>query len=151
MLVFNNGSGRPDGPYSSVDEIVLPVDSQGQYTRNRRGALRPRQGGLELSAPKKSDFYSFFISGAHRLPNGNTLICSGANGTLFEVTPEKDMVWKYVNPVKGGPGGSRRPWTAGGADLLPFFLHDQLDLSPEQRKQLDAFQKEAGQARSTRC
>ena len=26
---------RPDGHYSSVDEIVLPVDSQGQYTRRR--------------------------------------------------------------------------------------------------------------------
>ena len=40
------------------------------------------------------------ISGAQRLPNGNTLICSGINGTVFEVTPEKEMVWKYVNPAK---------------------------------------------------
>ena len=88
LLVFNNGSGRPGGDSSSVDEIVLPVDSQGQYTRNRRGPFGPTQAVWSYSAPKKSDFYSFFISGP-AAPNGNTLICSGANGTVFEVTPER--------------------------------------------------------------
>ena len=48
MLVFNNGSGRPGGDSSSVDEIVLPVDSQGQYTRDRRGPFGPIQARLEL-------------------------------------------------------------------------------------------------------
>ena len=50
-------------------------------------------------ARAKPDFFSSFISGAQRLANGNTLICSGANGTIFEVTPDKTIVWKYVNPV----------------------------------------------------
>ncbi len=139
VLVFNNGSGRPGGPYSSVDEIVLPVDSQGQYTRNRRGPYGPDKPVWSYSAPKKSDFYSFFISGAQRLPNGNTLICTGASGMVFEVTPEKQVVWRYANPVKGGPGGFGP--NPGGVDLLPFFLRDQLKLSPEQRKQLDEFQR----------
>ena len=31
---------------------------------------------------------------------GNTLICSGANGRFFEVTPENNIVWEYVNPHK---------------------------------------------------
>src|SRR5262249_3692287 len=32
LLVFNNGGGRPDGNYSSVDEVELPTpDSQGHY------------------------------------------------------------------------------------------------------------------------
>jgi hypothetical protein len=47
------------------------------------------------------------LSGAQRLPNGNTLICSGSNGTLLEVTPEKEVVWKYINPTRGGYGPSR--------------------------------------------
>ena len=51
------------GDSSSVDEIVLPVDSQGQYTRNRRGPYGPIKAVWSYSAPKKSDFYSFFISG----------------------------------------------------------------------------------------
>ena len=47
MLVFNNGSGRPGGDSSSVDEIVLPVDAQGRTPAKRRG-LRAGRGGLEL-------------------------------------------------------------------------------------------------------
>ncbi len=43
-------------------------------------------------APKKQEFFSMLISGAQRLPNGNTLICSGVNGTIFEVTPESETV-----------------------------------------------------------
>ena len=121
MLVFNNGSGRPGGDSSSVDEIVLPVDSQGQYTRNRRGPYGPIQAVWSYSAPKKSDFYSFFISGAQRLPNGNTLICSGASGTVFEVTPDKEVVWKYANPVMGNPGGPGGPGRSGRRRSLPLL------------------------------
>jgi hypothetical protein len=139
VLIFNNGSNRPGEPFSSVDEIVLPVDSQGQYTRRSRGPYGPDRPIWSYSAPKKADFFSFFISGAQRLPNGNTLICSGANGMVFEVTPEKEVVWKYVNPVKGGPGEFGP--NPGGFDLLPFFLRDQLGLSPQQRKHVDEFQE----------
>ena len=142
MLVFNNGSGRPGGDSSSVDEIVLPVDSQGQYTRGRRGPYAPTEALWTYSAPKKSDFYSFFISGAQRLPNGNTLICSGFNGTVFEVTPAKDVVWKYTNPVMGNPGGPGGPGgPPGSVDLLPLFVRRDLDLSTDQNKQIDDFQK----------
>ena len=142
MLVFNNGSGRPGGDSSSVDEIVLPVDSQGQYARNRRGPYGPTQAVWTYSAPQKSDFYSFFISGAQRLPNGNTLICSGFNGTVFEVTPDKEVVWKYANPVMGNPGGPGGPGgPPGGVDLFPMFVRGPLDLSPEQSKQVEDFQK----------
>lgn len=45
-----------------------------------------------------SDFYSPFISSAQRLPNGNTLITEGSDGRIFEVTPEHETVWEYINP-----------------------------------------------------
>ena len=107
LLVFNNGARRPDGSYSSVDELVLPVDSQGHYALEPGKAFGPKKAIWSYSAPKKTDFFATFISGTHRLPNGNTMICSGPNGTLFEVTPQKEIVWKYVNPVKGGFGPGR--------------------------------------------
>lgn len=44
------------------------------------------------------NFFSPYISGAQRLPNGNTLITEGNYGRLFEVTPDKEIVWEYVNP-----------------------------------------------------
>jgi len=39
--------------------------------------------------------------GAQRLPNGNTVICSYASQEaikIFEVTPEKEIVWTYTGP-----------------------------------------------------
>ncbi len=43
-------------------------------------------------------FYSHHISGAERLWNGNTLICEGSFGRLFEVTPAGEIVWEFINP-----------------------------------------------------
>lgn len=43
-------------------------------------------------------FESPFISGAQRLDNGNTLICEGIWGRIFEVTKAGEIVWEYVNP-----------------------------------------------------
>ena len=47
------------------------------------------------------DFFSPFISGARRLPNGNTLITEGNSGRIFQVTSEGEVVWEYVNPHVG--------------------------------------------------
>jgi hypothetical protein len=122
--------------------VVLPVDSSGRYAREPGKAFGPKEAVWSYSAPKKSDFYAFFISGAHRLPNGNTMICSGPNGTLFEVTPDKRMVWKYVNPVKGGfPPPGFGPGGSPPNQVLPGFLRGTLGLSPEQDKEIDALQK----------
>ncbi|MEW6667183.1 MAG: aryl-sulfate sulfotransferase [Thermodesulfobacteriota bacterium] len=43
--------------------------------------------------------FSPFIAGADRMPNGNTVICSGGNGVVFEVTPEREVVWHWVRPT----------------------------------------------------
>jgi hypothetical protein len=46
-------------------------------------------------------FFSSFISSARRLANGNTLICEGMNGRIFQITPQGEIVWEYVNPYFG--------------------------------------------------
>ena len=44
------------------------------------------------------------MSGAERLPNGNTLICEGSEGHFFEIDSDSRIVWEYINPVRqGGP------------------------------------------------
>ncbi len=95
ILLFNNGRHRPDGNYSSVDEIVSPIDDQGRYLREAGAPFGPERAIWSYTAPHKPDFYSMYISGAQRLDNGNTLICSGLSGTIFEVTPANKIVWKY--------------------------------------------------------
>jgi hypothetical protein len=104
MMVFNNGTGRPGGNYSSIDEIVPPLDSSGNYILTPGFPYGPDEPVWIYTAEIPSDFYSRNLSGAHRLSNGNTLICSGQSGTFFEITANGDLVWLYINPVtQNGP------------------------------------------------
>ncbi|MFT5050864.1 MAG: hypothetical protein ACI8QZ_002270 [Chlamydiales bacterium] len=100
LSIFNNGGGRPDGDYSSVIELSLPFDPERGFLRDADAAFGPAQPAWSYSAP--GEFYSSFISGAQRLPNGNTLICSGAPGRLIEVTSAGEIVWEYLNTFGGG-------------------------------------------------
>ncbi len=99
ITVFNNGGNRPDGDYSTVDEIEPPIDDQGNYLLVPGTAFGPEEPVWIYVAENPQDFFSGNISGAQRLPNGNTLICSGQNGKFFEVTQGREIVWLYINPV----------------------------------------------------
>ena len=98
ILIFNNGLGRPDGAYSSVDEIVPPVDNNGTYYLAQGSAFGPEDPIWSYTAENPTDFYSYMISGAQRIENGNTIICDGKHGFFFEVTSEKETTWEYTNP-----------------------------------------------------
>ena len=55
---------------------------------------RPRRSGVTFQRPPLSSTAKN-ISGAQRLPNGNTLICQGPDGLFFEVTASGEKVWEY--------------------------------------------------------
>ena len=81
---------------------MTPVDGSGSHPLTPGEAYGPAEPVWSYSNGR--EFYSSIISGVGRLPNGNTLITSGVPGTIFEVTPEGETVWKYVNPIEGaGP------------------------------------------------
>lgn len=92
ILVFNNGENRR---YSSVDEIVPPVDSSGNYEYEPGQAYGPNEAVWIYTTENPSDMFSMILSNAQRLPNGNTLICSANQGLFLEVSQEKEIVWKY--------------------------------------------------------
>ncbi|RMF85231.1 MAG: hypothetical protein D6744_01755, partial [Planctomycetota bacterium] len=123
ILAFNNGIGRRDGQYSSVDEIAPPVAADGSYTLRFGAAFEPRRAVWTYVAADRGDFYSSHISGAQRLPNGDTLICSGEQGRLFEVDAGGRIVWEYHNPF----GGDARPphGPPPGAGPRPPFRGDR--------------------------
>lgn len=98
IMLFNNGLDR-DTAYSSVEVIKTPVQSNGSYQSNLPYLPANPFWKYKDSIPK--NFYSSIISGAERMPNGNTLICSGVQGLFFEVTPSGKTVWKYKNPLLG--------------------------------------------------
>ena len=100
ILVFDNGNNNvnenprhKDGrPNSRILEIN-PLDMSIAWEYNAEKSNRPIWS-----------FFSHYISSAQRQPNGNTLICEGANGRIFEVTPDGEIVWEYVNPFPNVTG-----------------------------------------------
>ena len=100
ITIFNNGYLRPDGNYSSVEEIIPPMsmDENGNYYLESGSAYGPEESVWTYTAENPTDFYSCFMSGAQRLPNGNTFICNGDDGYFFEVNSEKEILWNYLNP-----------------------------------------------------
>ncbi len=100
ILIYNNGIGRG---YSTVDEIVPPIDTAGNYSIVSGAAYGPTSALWTYTGTPPTSFYSAEISGAQRLPNGNTLITEGIKGNLFEVTSAGETVWRYVNPVTTTP------------------------------------------------
>lgn len=94
LLIFDNGTHRRDHP--ATFSRVIEVD--------------PRTDRIVWQYADQSlfEFFSPYISGAQRLANGNTLICEGCHGRIFEVTSLGEVVWEYVNPhfaeAPGAPG-----------------------------------------------
>ncbi|MFM7042651.1 MAG: aryl-sulfate sulfotransferase [Planctomycetaceae bacterium] len=107
ILVFDNGwSSTPERPsFSRVLEIARPDDGAGRY----RSPIAPARVVWRYASNPPNQFFARIISGAQRLPNGNTLINEGTEGRFFEVTKERRIVWEYRNPVVGrGPSGILR-------------------------------------------
>lgn len=53
----------------------------------------------EYVADPPEAFFTAQKGSAQRLPNGNTLICEGDAGRVFEVTSGGETVWEWYNPL----------------------------------------------------
>ena len=83
VLLFANGAYAADLHHSQVWEID-PATNEIVWRY--------------VAKNNPMNFFSPHIGGCQRLSSGNTLICEGAKGCVFEVTPEGDAVWEYVCP-----------------------------------------------------
>jgi len=89
IIIFNNGQNlymtRPEGRYSSVEELVPPVNDTGDYYLALGSAYGPSNLTWYYNASPPQDFFAFAMGGVERLPNGNTLVCGGSAGITLEV------------------------------------------------------------------
>ncbi|MGM5469432.1 aryl-sulfate sulfotransferase [Flavobacteriaceae bacterium LMO-SS05] len=118
------------GNYSTVNEIVLPRNEKGVYIIPESSKIGPDESVWVYMSPDKYSFYSPIMSCAQRLKNGNTLITQGINGRIFEVTPDKKIVWEYWNPYKYNyklPDGTP-PQPGGGLTAYGLFRSTQYDV-----------------------
>jgi hypothetical protein len=85
ITLFANGCNTDTNPFSRVIELDPHT----------------RRTVWEYRGHPSYTFFSPHISGAQRLWSGNTLICEGQWGRIFEVTPDIKTVWEYVSPFMG--------------------------------------------------
>jgi len=127
FLMFDNGCYNPRMAGSKILEVNPYISDRDAYDNSgfvETDYVDP--GPLAINAPTPalsrrdqvvwayggggtgpSDFYSSYISGTTRMPNGNTIICSGANSHFFEVEAgaegnmnANDVVWEYIVPLE---------------------------------------------------
>ncbi|MCH8084390.1 MAG: aryl-sulfate sulfotransferase [Myxococcales bacterium] len=122
LTVFNNGDGRAEVSFSSIDEWTPPLTAGGGYTLGETGLFGPSELAWQFVAETPSEFFSPFISGAQRLANGNTMICSGVGGRFIEVTRAGDIVWEYRNPFSGSVRNSDGSLPQPGLDDVPYAV-----------------------------
>ncbi len=109
IMVFNNGTGRAEEPFSSIDEIEPPLDADGNYIMVPDVAAGPIAPIWSYTAADPTTMYSPLVSGSQRLPNGNTLICLGEGGRLREIGANGAIVWEFENPyIEEATEGERR-------------------------------------------
>jgi hypothetical protein len=101
---------------------LLLFDNFGSPLGSRVLEYHPQTQAFPWSYPGETgkQFFTKFRGTSQRLPNGNTLIVNSLNGEVFEVTPNREVVWS----CSFGPTVlcRARRYTA---EQLPFLREDQ--------------------------
>jgi hypothetical protein len=102
---------------------LLLFDNRGHRGRSKVIEFNPltQEVVWTYAGDPPDDFYSRGLGSCQRLPNGNTLITESDYGRAFEVTPDKRIVWEFLNPYR-----------AGKEDELVASLFDVVRIHPDQ-------------------
>lgn len=135
--MFNNGLGKPAGPFSTADIWMPPMDSLGNYTISPGQPFGPVS--LAWQYADSPAYYSNILSSVQRLPGNHTLICEGTTGHFFEIDSAGNTVWSYVNPIEATgalnqgdsvTGNSVFRATKYAPDFAGFTGHNLVGIAP---------------------
>jgi hypothetical protein len=123
IQMMDNGTRREGLPFSRVIEVNPETNEVvWQFQTNPPFA-----------------FFSPNVSSAERLPNGNTLVCEGISGRVFETTLRGEIVWEWHNPFSHTIRGTQTSfmlWRAHRYGADHPALRNQ-DLDPERYRALN--------------
>jgi len=118
------------------DGHVLLFDNYGNFHRPEQQSrvLEFDPATMEIvwqyAGTDELPFESAIRSSQQRLTNGNTLITESNGGRIFEVTPGGEIVWQFVNPVRGGEDDGKIPIICWAQRIEPGELDTAL-LTPD--------------------
>lgn len=104
ILLFDNGD-KVLRAWSTPLQLAPTVLPDGNYVRDAATGFLPAAPDWQYQADPPESLFAAFISGAQRLPSGDTLVCDGPAGHIFEVTPDGATVWSYLVPDTTGATG----------------------------------------------
>ena len=84
--------------HDDVPDEVLVFDNGSSSSRLVQFKPESDEITWRYAGIPSSQFFSGHISGCSRLDSGNTLVCEGTSGRLFEVTKRHQVVWEWINP-----------------------------------------------------
>lgn len=102
MIAFSNRhpvEGDDELLFSRIVEWTPPVLPDGSYDLSASGRYGPDQPTWTWDQQEiPYSFISYYLAGAERLINGNTLITDGMSGRLIEVRQDGSIAWAYQLP-----------------------------------------------------
>ena len=111
----------PDGNILLFDNLGNFLNADGADAEDGGGRSRilefdPSTMAImwQYAGTVEEPFDSDVRASQERLPNGNTLITEETGGRILEVTPDHEIVWEFVNPVRAEGRGD------DGGDLIPI-------------------------------
>jgi len=119
ILLFNNGLRGGGEGRSRVMEYSVSWGSQPAGSSGDSFPATELVWEYSGSLDEETPFYAKRMSGAQRLPNGNTLVCHGPKGRVFQVTPSGDVVWEYWN--EHGRFGPESSSSRHAESTMPIF------------------------------
>ena len=86
------------------DGNLLVFDNLGHKGKSRVIELDPLTQEIvwSYSGTAERPLFSNFLGSCQRLANGNTLITESTRGRALEVTPSREILWEYLNPMRAG-------------------------------------------------
>jgi hypothetical protein len=114
MLLFDNyGNYGPGGISRVIEFNPKTLELVWSYTGDDQNPL-----------------HSSLRSDQERLANGNTLITESDGGRLLEVTRDGELVWEYVDPIRGGDKDEFIPVVSEAQRIDPAKLDPKFLESP---------------------
>ena len=117
-VLWSWGKGQLSGPHDATmleDGNILVFDNGAAREWSRVVEIDPLTGKVvwEYHAKPKRSFFTRTRGASQKLSNGNVIVTESDAGRVFEVTPEGDVVWEFVNfnvaEVQKRSGTEQRP------------------------------------------